>query len=60
MLVLKLIFIIFDAYKSNNYRFGGGKMSDEDMYFFLEWMEKWKKQIKKTEKKDNENEKPSQ
>ena len=31
-------------------------MSDEDMYFFLEWMEKWKKKIKKNEKKDNENE----
>lgn len=31
-------------------------MPDEDMYFFLNWMKKWKKQIKNTEKKDNKNE----
>lgn len=31
-------------------------MSDEELFFFMKWMEKWKKQIKKSEKKDNENE----
>ena len=31
-------------------------MSDEELFFFMKLMEKWKKQIKKSEKKDNENE----
>jgi hypothetical protein len=35
----------------NNRIFGGGKMTEPgDMFFFLKWMEKWKKQLKKNEK----------
>ena len=31
-------------------------MTDEDMFFFLKWMEKWKKQISKDKKNEENNE----
>jgi len=29
-------------------------MTDEDLFFFLNWMNKWKKQLKKIDKKKKE------